>query len=414
MPLQLARLFLNHRYLLFATVLLFCAGAARAQTDFRPGYVVLPAGDTLRGEVDYRDGRFSSQRCRFRSGSDGAVVVYEPSGLRAYGLTATGQTYRAVVPPAAPIEGASEKSFFLEVLAEGAATLYFLRDDNGRDHFYLRSPTLPLAELQHEVQDVQIDGRTYRKEQNWFRTPMSQAFAGCPAVQQRVLRVLYRESDLRRAVTAYNVCIDPKAAVVGPKAHSQTSYGLALVAGIQRGVVLWNDYYFPEYRAITKSFPTFGAELEVRNSRFSRRVSLVLGALYSSQSLKDASGTTPFITTELNQKVLAVPVLTRYTFPNGKLRPVFELGLSGTYTFTKPGTSTRAAAPGLPPYATTNVQYGNEGANFALLGGVGVSTYVVGGRALSVRVRLEKNLSEVARGGNSFSYYGLLSYQLFK
>ncbi|MGI4863169.1 MAG: hypothetical protein ACRYFZ_04550 [Janthinobacterium lividum] len=43
-----------------------CPATVQAQVDFRPGYIVRPAGDTVRGDIDYRDARFNARQCRFR------------------------------------------------------------------------------------------------------------------------------------------------------------------------------------------------------------------------------------------------------------------------------------------------------------------------------------------------------------
>ncbi len=49
--------------------------SAKAQADFQPGYVVRPAGDTVRGEIDYRDARFNAMQCRFRVAPRGCSVL---------------------------------------------------------------------------------------------------------------------------------------------------------------------------------------------------------------------------------------------------------------------------------------------------------------------------------------------------
>ena len=57
------------RRLLLLGMLLSFSTAAFAQCDFRAGYVVLPAGDTLRGEIECRTAQFRAQRVRLRTGN---------------------------------------------------------------------------------------------------------------------------------------------------------------------------------------------------------------------------------------------------------------------------------------------------------------------------------------------------------
>jgi hypothetical protein len=66
--------------------IMVAAVSAQAQANFLPGYVVPLAGDTLRGEVDFRDSRANAQRVRFRANKEATVILYAPIELRAYGI----------------------------------------------------------------------------------------------------------------------------------------------------------------------------------------------------------------------------------------------------------------------------------------------------------------------------------------
>lgn len=190
-----------YRFLLLSGFLgLLAPVRAQAQTNFRQGYVLPLAGDTLRGEVDSRDGRASAQRCRFRATAQSVVVTYLPAELRGYGLTVDNQHYRALTVAAAP------QPYFLEVLVDGPAALYFLRDAQQREFYYVVSPQLPLAPLEHAFVRMVRDGRTYSEEQAPYRNTLVVALAGCPAAQAQLPRLPFQESALRRVVAAYNHC----------------------------------------------------------------------------------------------------------------------------------------------------------------------------------------------------------------
>ena len=70
--------------------LLAVSGEALAQTDFRPGYIIQLAGDTVRGEIDNRSAVRNATECRFRQGT---VRELAPAELLGYGLTGT-KVYR--------------------------------------------------------------------------------------------------------------------------------------------------------------------------------------------------------------------------------------------------------------------------------------------------------------------------------
>lgn len=55
---------------------------AYAQVDFSPSYIVRPAGDTVRGQVDYRSTYRSLEQCLFRPASGTVVISYLLQQLR--------------------------------------------------------------------------------------------------------------------------------------------------------------------------------------------------------------------------------------------------------------------------------------------------------------------------------------------
>jgi len=175
----------------------------RAQTNFRPGYVLPATGDTLRGEVDLRDARASAQRCQFRTGPQAAPTTYAPVELRGYGITAQSRHFRShtvTLPQAKP------QAYFLEVLADGAATLYFLRDEQQHEFYFLAATGRPLALLEHSVTQVMRDGRMYNEENNAYRGTLQTYLPGCEGVKKAIPRSMYQEGALRRVVDLYNAC----------------------------------------------------------------------------------------------------------------------------------------------------------------------------------------------------------------
>ena len=234
-----------NKYPTLALLLLFLAisiQGVQAQKNFRPGYIVRLAGDTLRGEVDSREGNVSAERCQFRPSAQAASTTYQPADLRGYGLLAEKRHYRSLSTTVAP---AAPQLRFLELLVDGPAMLYFLRDAEQREAFYVASPTLPLTRLEHAVVRVVRDGSVYTEEQNSFRNTLATALAGCASAQSLLPRLVFQESALRKAVAAYNTCQAPNAAKVDFQAPARRA-----VFGITGGPVLhslsYSGYPFDE------------------------------------------------------------------------------------------------------------------------------------------------------------------------
>ena len=57
-----------------------------AQRNFREGYIISNAGDTLFGFVDYTEGRQMYRVCHYKKTDDQKIVTYEPGQIAAFGF----------------------------------------------------------------------------------------------------------------------------------------------------------------------------------------------------------------------------------------------------------------------------------------------------------------------------------------
>ena len=397
----------------------FLSLRAHAQTNFQPGYVLPLVGDTLRGEIDSRDGRASAQRCRFRATAQGEVATYQPTGLRGYGLRAGGKQYRALTVAAGP---AAARPYFLEVLADGPASLYFLRDAGQHEFYYVASPQQPVVELRHAVERVVRDGRTYSEERNDFRTTLAVALAGCAAAQSPLPSLPFQESALRKVVHSYNACHGYQAPPLVPVSHT--------TLGIVAGVVQHNLYYsgFPYSGAtVTSQHVGFavGPTLSFSSPRLSKKLSMVLALLYESEKYELTTAYESFggpgsslIRTRFDLAYLRLPVLFRYTYPRGKVSPLAEVGFSGSYAVKTNNSAEQVFSSGqsTPPQtlfagdAFRSIQLGAAA-------GLGLSTRVANGRALALLARAEATngfSNSIGAGSIVLHFYGLLSFDFTK
>ncbi|MFW5658286.1 MAG: hypothetical protein ACOCYF_02455, partial [Bacteroidota bacterium] len=63
--------------------ILLSTGVLHAQTDFRPGYIIQNAGDTVYGEIDYRGDLLMGRLCRFKE-ADNSIKDYSPYDIAAF------------------------------------------------------------------------------------------------------------------------------------------------------------------------------------------------------------------------------------------------------------------------------------------------------------------------------------------
>lgn len=420
----------------FNLVLLLALGlgsvTAHAQADFQPGYIVQPAGDTVRGEVDYRDARFNNNQCRFRATPAAIVTTFVPATLRAYGLHDGSKVYRSRVPVSMLAPATSSTPVFLEVLVDGPAQLYSLRDNEGTDHYYVATQTFPLTELVQRK--VLLEEERRLQTQNIYRNTLSQALPNCPAAQALLPSLAYTAQALARAVATYNQCVAPQnivalarqhALLVRPRYHSR--FGV-LVGGQQATMhVQYAQAYGSDIKLDFGPLltPVIGVSLNVPLTALSNKLSIEADLFYEGESYKKTYLNTYYggsyysapAQYSFTMKYLRLPLLVRYTFPKGRVRPFIEGGPTLAYAIQLKNEVVLTDAYGkvAPPvgFFQNNFRQLQEG----LAGGVGIQADYWQGRQASLLLRAEGDTGWA--GGSGLStwsnrFYILLTFGLNK
>jgi len=137
---------LKRKYLLLISLFL-STRLLIAQTEFRPGYIISNTNDTIFGEIDFRNDKFMSEKCRFKSGN-GEIVFYTPEELLGYRI------YNSKYFVSKRING---KNVFLEFLINGQINIYYKYDETGL-HYYLEKVGEKIIEMPYKEQYVVQNG----------------------------------------------------------------------------------------------------------------------------------------------------------------------------------------------------------------------------------------------------------------
>lgn len=313
-------------------LLLMSAGAVRAQKNFQPGYVVRPARDTLRGEVDVRGAQRMQHQCSFRAVPAGPVTNYSPAELQGYGVqNAASYESGQLLPAARGNPDTPAEPLFLQVLATGRATLYTFADESQRVRYGFRQAPGPATELVRRTRLVTTNGTTVQEELYPFRQVLSLAFADCPAVQARLATVELSDAQLTALFARYNTCGAAPAGSVTTAARRST-FRLGFVAGVQTAQATLNDGKPVTLHSTGR--PVFGVGLLLAPATFNPKLALRLEALFQSQRLEadyqgiysTVANLPGYYTAVVQVSSLRLPLLLRYTWPTGKLRPYIQAG----------------------------------------------------------------------------------------
>ncbi|MFB9864722.1 PorT family protein [Rufibacter immobilis] len=374
--------------------------AVFAQRNFKPGYI-LQQQDTLRGLVDERGDRRSAAKVVFKASAEAEAITYTPAEIGGYGLDG-GHRFETHGLGT----GDTAQVHFFTLLVKGYASLYFFRDKDSRDRFYLLKDG-SLRELVAYKAIEKVQGRRVSIPYNLFRGTLQEAFKDCPALAAKAKNLRYREKELIQYVTDYNngcTPLPPQTYVAQPR-QAVSSWGVAAGA-THTSLQVSGSSERPRYN---QSFTSWGPSaalfyhltLPWLNKKFALQLELQYQPQkYTNVVTESESAMRYEYDVHLTLNYLKVPVLLRYAVPVGKLKPFFNLGFvnsfavkvkdetSVTRTLIYQGSSTVSSEPYLKEYRKYAQGY---------LAGFGLALPAWSKHPVTVEARYER--------GNGFSDY---------
>ena len=405
--------------------------AARAQADFRPGFVVLPGGDTLPGRVDYGRRVRDAFECRFRAEGSREIRVFQPADLRGFGFWPDEFYHAQRVFSRSAYGDTITQRRFLEVLVQGAATLYRqpdeqrLEGDEQGDQYFLRAGNGPVRQLLVESERYNPgSGIWFWRQREPFRAVLAEAFGACPEVQRTVATVVLRRASLMRIVQKHNECVGGPQLVANVDAPRRRSYfRWEALSGLQvSNLYFTGDISIRDLALPAAVAPMLGAATQYYAAGLRHRWLFRLETLYERQryELEYQSDYAHFGKRYQQARVrteqVRLPLAVRYLPLNpGRLRPFVEAGASLALAMASTNEYRYRPQP-FGAYSNWETLLPNpRRIEQGLLLGVGGTLRLPTGRHLSATLRAERT--------NGFSdaffiethlnrYYFLLSYDL--
>jgi len=298
--------------------------------DYRKGYVVTNAGDTLSGSVSYRDGHKAFKFCNFKSSEAQSATTYEPGAIRAYGFF-NDKVFqsREIV-----LEGKSN-TVFLELIVRGHASLFKFANT-----FFIEKDSSGLQQLKNEVKEVVVNGKPALQETHQYIGTLNMLLFDCSELSKAVHDIQLNEKALTTLIMDYNRC----------KGHKNIIYKAKkpwtkLVVGVTAGLNISRLNVNPsiEYPALQSNFSDYksaitGISFDVFSPRINERLSLHGDVFYVRSKYYQYDRYQPYVTIErdyvtIDLQQIKIPIGIRYTFPTSGFSPYFNIGVSSTFNF---------------------------------------------------------------------------------
>lgn len=316
------------RRLILLTIAICISKFGFTQSDFRPGYLITTAGDTISGLVDFREGSKAHESCDYKKSETQNIVTYQPNELFGYGFVNDKffESRKIQEKDEAP------KVVFLEVLVNGIVSLYKFKST-----YYMEKNREGIHQLSNESKAVVREGRNVLRHTNQHIGVMSMLLFDCVDIRPRIEKVRLNEKSLSILVEDYNKCMG--GSTVTYKADKPwMKWFFGITGGMNFSQIDFDDRLVPEHLKGSyepSKSPTMGISLDILSPRLSERISfhgdiLYLTSKYHHSNTFEYSLFTRrnYVTIELQQ--LKLPIGFRYTFPTKTITPYLSLGLSST------------------------------------------------------------------------------------
>lgn len=224
---------------------------AKAQTNFKPGYVVTLKGDTVKGSVDYKEWNKTPIEIRFKPDNSNTVTNYAPANVLAFGVT-NNVHYRSFLVPISKSEETfsrlsngvdttfATENAFLKIITQGKNVTLYTYNDNKLILFVgpgIATPT-PLTRyiyINDDNKEVNVD--IYKQQLEKLATTYQPANT---RLKRDVAASGYFLNDIKKYILVINDLTEEKN-VAAPASAGESGHRFFIGAGVNISAV---DYTF--------------------------------------------------------------------------------------------------------------------------------------------------------------------------
>lgn len=231
----------------FLALYLACATLS-AQKNFTAGGIIQWNGDTLRGQVDYREWDVSPAKIQFRTSENADARNFDAQGIAGFFVTNQNEIYRTAevylndeasdarkMPSYPSVREALvgykpvRHKVFLRVLAAGKLTLFEYTDPNRR-HFLVQ----PAGDTIRELVARKVIIGSAAVPLDAYKNQLQLLTAACPTLGINFERLHYFEKEMTRVAEKFNACTN-STGYVRTKEKSTRSFLVMAGAGLPLG-----------------------------------------------------------------------------------------------------------------------------------------------------------------------------------
>ncbi len=335
---------LKKSVLLFIGILFTCL--IYSQEDYLPGFVIKNNGDTLKGFVDYRNWGVNPDKIDFRSTVNSGSTTFNPTEVKGFSVKDEIYLSGIVEVENTPVEeirldydskpNISVETVFLQTLFKGVKGLYYYRNNNGRENFYVNKDG-GFELLVYKKYLVRQGTTSSIRERNDFIGQLILYFVDCPAIRTKIESTSYAQRALIKIFQDYYKCTSAEVGFQRERERVHLEIGALAGSSFTKLEFSSSESRFDYLENTDFNLSTAfsgGLFLEIIIPRNQGRFSIDNELLFSSfnttgqYEYDDFNETHKKMTTEFEFSHLKMNNLLRYKFPVGNISLFCNAGIS--------------------------------------------------------------------------------------
>jgi len=324
-------------FALALTILIFFV--VKAQSDYRPGYIITLQGDTINGLIEFRGDKENAKDCVFKKSANLGKVTYKPNQIKFYRFV-DGKYYLSSVS----LNYKFNNPVFLEYIFKGPISIFYYPDDI-KDHYFTTKDT-SIIELDHHNRltgNAEEDNLILSKHEK-FKAQLKFLFQNQPILFGNIDRIDCNSKDLITITKQYQKLSYPSEELV--HYEKKTGGKIKFKFGVLSSVGLSNlssppydmyisDYLETKYLNFKPSFTyEIGAMVNMyldytARNKFCFQLSPTLNLVnYSSYEESSLYPLLYVYKLDIRYTTLKIPLLLKYSFysSNRSILPFIKLG----------------------------------------------------------------------------------------
>ena len=317
---------------------LFCP-FLKAQKNYQQGYVVTNTGDTLKGEVDYKNWVQNPERIVLKT-SKKEVEYDAVKDIQGFGVNGKAVYVRKQISlNMTPFEPrkllrsnqwivVADTTLMIKQLVKGRISLFNFQDLNGKTHFFVQKEGKVIEELVDHYYLRNVNGTLFEAHNDLYNNQLYGLCEDCTTLKDKLFKYPFLESTFTNLVIKYNACFgDKQALLTSPK----ESYKVGIYARAGMGIYQYetfNDvssYYSSNAGLATTSF---GGQLLVELPSLRKKLEAKLDLLFT-QYAQGVQFLNSSYTPPQNVPYISVCLAPQYAFYKKNNTTVYaNLGLS--------------------------------------------------------------------------------------